>query len=168
MRRRKILVVDDDEQIVDFLKQRLEYHHYEVLTAFNGKEAIRVFGAKSPDLILLDIKMPQMDGLKVLETIRKEETSKGFSLGKGVPVIMLTGYPGIDGSRLYCKRMFGQCDLCRRCVGVQRANRSSPSVRFKTCPGESPNESKKIIGERYLSIHKELSRILPSVGVVGS
>ncbi len=79
--RRKILVVDDEERMVRFIRLNLEHDGFVVSEAFNGKEAIQQLRDVSPDLILLDVMMPDLDGFEVLEIIR--ETSK-------VPVLMLT------------------------------------------------------------------------------
>jgi DNA-binding response OmpR family regulator len=79
--RRKILVVDDEERMVRFIRLNLEHDGFLVNEAFNGKQAIQQLRDSSPDLILLDVMMPDLDGFEVLEIIR--ETSK-------VPVLMLT------------------------------------------------------------------------------
>ena len=79
--RRKILVVDDEERMVRFIRLNLEHDGFVVNEAFNGKQAIQQLRDVSPDLILLDVMMPDLDGFEVLEIIR--ETSK-------VPVLMLT------------------------------------------------------------------------------
>lgn len=65
----KILVVDDEEEIVSFIKDYLLLNEYEVITAFNGEEAIRKIEL-NPDLILLDIMMPGIDGFNVCKEIR--------------------------------------------------------------------------------------------------
>ena len=72
--RRKILVVDDEERMVRFIRLNLEHDGFLVSEAFNGKEAIQQLRDSSPDLILLDVMMPELDGFEVLQIIR--ETSK--------------------------------------------------------------------------------------------
>ena len=62
----KILIVDDEPYNVEYLEQELEELHYETITAFNGQEALIKTGTEMPDLILLDIMMPVMDGFEVL------------------------------------------------------------------------------------------------------
>ena len=79
--RRRILVVDDEERMVRFIRMNLEHDGFQVSEAFNGKQAIQKLRDVTPDLILLDVMMPDLDGFEVLETIR-EITN--------VPVIMLT------------------------------------------------------------------------------
>lgn len=77
----KILVVDDDLNICELLKLYLENDGYTVITANDGKAAVDAFEAKSPDLVLLDIMLPKIDGWQVCREIRKTSS---------VPIIMLT------------------------------------------------------------------------------
>lgn len=77
----KILVVDDEEQIRRFLNASLTAHGFEVNEAVDGKEAIRQFTTGSPDAVVLDLGLPDQDGIEVLKTIR------GFSTA---PVIVLS------------------------------------------------------------------------------
>ena len=79
--RRRILVVDDEERMVRFIRMNLEHDGFQVSEAFNGKQAIQRLRDINPDLILLDVMMPDIDGFEVLETIRE---------ASNVPVIMLT------------------------------------------------------------------------------
>ena len=77
----KILVVDDDLNICELLKLYLENDAYVVYTANDGKQAVDMFKNKTPDLVLLDIMLPKMDGWQVCREIRKTSS---------VPIIMLT------------------------------------------------------------------------------
>lgn len=82
--KKKILVVDDEDDILNFLELVLREKGYEVLTAGGGQEALTQAQMSKPDLVLLDIMMPQMDGWEVLKLLRvDEETAK-------VPVAMLS------------------------------------------------------------------------------
>ncbi len=81
---RKILFVDDEDDIREVVTIRLESNGYEVVTAASGTEALEKVHSEHPDLMILDVMMPGMDGLAVLKKLRKEEsTSK-------LPVILLT------------------------------------------------------------------------------
>lgn len=80
----KILVVDDEPNIVQTLQDRLEMNEYEVITAGNGREGLQKFEQERPDVILLDVIMPIMDGHEMLESLRKQPG------GQDVSVIMLT------------------------------------------------------------------------------
>ena len=84
IRMRKILVVDDDREIVGLIKKRLETHGYAVVTAFDGNEGIAKVHAESPDLILLDMVMPNKDGLTMFRQLKNDEATRT------IPVIMLT------------------------------------------------------------------------------
>lgn len=76
-----ILVVDDEPEIVRLLRSYLEKDSYRVVTAYNGEEALYVARHEKPDLVVLDILMPKMDGLAFTRQIRREQD---------VPIIMLT------------------------------------------------------------------------------
>ncbi len=78
---KKILVVDDEKPISDIIRFNLEKERYDVSTAFDGEEAVEQFETVGPDLILLDLMLPKMDGLEVCRQIRKTSD---------VPIIMLT------------------------------------------------------------------------------
>ena len=77
----KILVVDDEELLVKGIRFNLQNDGYEVITGFNGLEAVTLAQSQNPDLIVLDVMMPQMDGLTACSKIRE------FS---NVPIILLT------------------------------------------------------------------------------
>lgn len=78
----KILIVDDEKSIVDILKFNLEKQGYETLPAYDGREGLRLAREEDPDLILLDVMLPYMDGFEVCKTLRGE--------GRNVPIIMIT------------------------------------------------------------------------------
>ena len=81
----KILVVDDDPNVQRLLQYTLKQEGYEVVIAADGAEGFRLWGAEAPDLILLDVMLPKLDGYQVATKIRTEEGSTGH-----VPIIMLT------------------------------------------------------------------------------
>ena len=78
---KKVLVVDDEKPISDIIKFNLTKEGYDVFTAFDGEEALAQFAKVGPDIILLDLMLPKMDGLEVCREIRKTSD---------VPIIMLT------------------------------------------------------------------------------
>lgn len=84
----RILVVDDEEDICKTIRDVFTEEGYEVETAGSGREAIEKIKTKMPDLILLDVRIPGMNGIEVLKAIRK--------LDEGVPVAMITAYEDID------------------------------------------------------------------------
>jgi pilus assembly protein CpaE len=81
----KILVVDDDPNVQRLLQYTLKQEGYEVVTATDGTEGFRLWGAEDPSLILLDVMLPKLDGYQVASKIRQEEGTTGH-----VPIIMLT------------------------------------------------------------------------------
>jgi len=83
-----VLVVDDEKSIRDSLRMILEYEGYRVLEAANGDEALAAVRRSSPHAVLLDIKMPEMDGLAVLTALRE----RGYEM----PVIVVTGHGDIE------------------------------------------------------------------------
>lgn len=84
--RARVLVVDDEADIVSTVQYRLEFCEFEVITAANGKEGLEKAANEKPDLILLDISMPVMNGHKMLERLKNRPDLKD------IPVIMLTAY----------------------------------------------------------------------------
>ena len=81
---KKILAVDDERHIVRLVQINLEKEGYEVVTASNGREALEKVDSEKPDLVLMDIMMPEMDGFEALKRL------KDNSATAGIPVIMLT------------------------------------------------------------------------------
>ena len=81
----KILVVDDEKGIVSTLKMSLESDNYKVVEAYTGDGAIRKARSEAPDLILLDIMLPDMTGYEICNKLRKDP------LTRSIPIIMLTG-----------------------------------------------------------------------------
>ncbi len=84
MEKGQILVVDDEPGIVDIARANLEGYGYSVIAAYDGHEALRQIKDQKPDLVVLDILMPEMDGWDVLEQIEADPELAG------IPVIMLT------------------------------------------------------------------------------
>jgi two-component system KDP operon response regulator KdpE len=118
-KRRKILVVDDEERMVRFIRLNLEHDGYVVVDAFTGKQALQRLRDSTPDMILLDVMMPDLDGFEVLQMIR-EITN--------VPVIMLTAKSEEDdrvrglelGADDYITKPFSPRELVSRIKAVMR------------------------------------------------
>jgi DNA-binding response OmpR family regulator len=90
----KILLIDDDRTLVTSLKRNLEMYEYEIVCAYDGKEAIERFYADQPDCVIMDVCMPNFDGDQVTMTF------KGIDKGKKVPIIILSGIPAQDHEEL--------------------------------------------------------------------
>lgn len=118
-RKYRILIVDDERRMVGFIRLNLEQDGFEVIEAFNGTEALNRLRDSLPDLILLDVMMPDIDGFEVLRTIR--EISQ-------VPVIMLTAkseeediVKGLElGADDYITKPFSPRELVSRVKAVLR------------------------------------------------
>jgi CheY-like chemotaxis protein len=89
MRRKRILVAEDDPTVVSFYCDVLNLEGYEVVTAANGREALEKIREEKPDLAILDLRMPVMDGLEVLNTLYRE--------GDPTPIVISTAYGDLRG-----------------------------------------------------------------------
>jgi len=81
---KKILIADDRSEVVELVKVTLEGEGYQTIDASDGREALEKIKREKPDLILLDIIMPRMDGFEVLSKVKKDPKTKD------IPIIMLT------------------------------------------------------------------------------
>lgn len=129
--KRKILVVEDENAIRFLLRENLEYEGYEVLEAENGLIALEIVEKSSPDLILLDLMLPQMSGMEVCKRLR--------STGNVVPVIMLTSRGqqmdkviGLKaGADDYITKPFDILELCARIEALlRRSGKPSESTKL--------------------------------------
>jgi two-component system alkaline phosphatase synthesis response regulator PhoP len=132
MASKKVLVVDDDVKIVELVKMYLNRDGYTVLPAYDEKEALRLARESHPDLIVLDIMLPGMDGLEICRTLRSEST---------VPIILLTAKTteqdriiGLDlGADDYVTKPFSPKELAAR---VRAVFRRTPDEAFQMGPEE--------------------------------
>ena len=108
----KILLVDDEVDILEFISYNLEKEGYKVYTAQNGAEAIRVAEKVLPDLIILDVMMPEMDGIAACEEIRRipalQHTIIAFLTARGEDYSQIAGFSmmaaaGIPGAEVRFK-----------------------------------------------------------------
>ncbi len=88
MRRLRVLLVDDERLYVESLAKVLRRRGFEVMTAFSGESAVTLAGEQEPDVVVLDLRMPEMDGVATFTAIRR--------VLPHVPVIMLTGHADLD------------------------------------------------------------------------
>lgn len=93
MSKNKILIVDNEEDMLDFLELRLAANGYVVVTANNGRDAIRLAKEEHPDLILLDVVMPGLDGSEVAGILREDRETAN------IPIIFLTCLYGKEEER---------------------------------------------------------------------
>jgi len=120
----KILIVDDEKNIVELIKFHLKKENYRVIEAYKGKDALDLYRKEKPDLIILDVMLPDMGGFEVCKTIRKESR---------VPIIMLTAKgEEIDkilgfelGADDYITKPFSPRELLARIKAVLKRTRTS-------------------------------------------
>ncbi|MCG7446473.1 response regulator transcription factor [Corynebacterium sp. ACRPO] len=132
----KILVVDDEQAVRESLRRSLRFNGYEVLTANDGLEAVETVRAENPELLILDVMMPNMDGLEVCRSLRSE--------GWDRPILVLTARDGVSdrvagldaGADDYLPKPFALEELLARVRSlVRRASADSIAA-------EAPVESK--------------------------
>jgi DNA-binding response OmpR family regulator len=124
---RKILVVDDETRIVRLVRTYLEGAGFQVLAAYDGREALQVFRSERPDLVVLDLMLPEIDGLDVARAIRREGD---------VPIIMLTARVeetdrliGLElGADDYVVKPFSPRELTARVRAVLRRTNPTPDA----------------------------------------
>jgi len=94
----KILIVDDDQNILRLYKEELEDEGYIIVTASNGQEAIERFEAENPDLVTLDILLPDIDGIKLLRQMKEKKPR--------LPIIMSTAYDYRDDFAVWASEAY--------------------------------------------------------------
>jgi heavy metal response regulator len=123
----RILVVDDEKKVTSFIKKGLEEEYYAVDCAYDGEEALFMVEANDYDLMILDIMLPQIDGLEVLERVR----DKGLPL----PVLMLTAKDSVEdvvkgldaGGDDYLTKPFAFAELLARVRALLRRKEQRPA-----------------------------------------
>jgi diguanylate cyclase (GGDEF)-like protein len=146
----KILIVDDDPDIRDILKIILSEENYEVIETDNGEDALRLIRTKSPDLVLLDYKIPKIDGRQVCKLVKED------ILLQHLPIIMVTGKGDIDdkvegiyaGADDYIVKPFEPKELLARIrMVLRRTERDLEANPLTRLPGN-------------VSILKELNKLI--------
>ena len=124
---KKILVIDDLPENVFMLQDRLEHEGYEVLTAYDGKSGIQKAQTEFPDLILLDIMMPDINGIEVCKILVKDKNTST------IPVILVTAKTGAEdtkegldaGAFDYIKKPFNKIELLARVRSALKVSEAS-------------------------------------------
>ena len=144
---KKILVVDDEKKIVDILKAYLERDGYQVSTAYDGRSALELARSNSPDLIILDLMLPEVSGWDVCRELRKESD---------VPVIMLTARDdttdkiiGLElGADDYVTKPFDPKEIISRARAVLRRSDIKPVSKSTINVGEIMIDTNKRLVRR--------------------
>lgn len=156
---RIILVVDDEERMARFIRLNLEHDGFQVVEAYRGMQAIQALRDKMPDLVILDVMMPDIDGFEVLKLIREISA---------VPVIMLTAkgeeddrVKGLElGADDYVTKPFSPRELVSRVKAVLRRNETaSGSMRDKIQVDERLRFD---FGRREVWVNGELVKLRPT------
>jgi two-component system alkaline phosphatase synthesis response regulator PhoP len=157
----KVLVVDDEEDILEFLSYNLKKEGFEVQTASNGKEAIDVAKHFSPDVIILDVMMPQMDGVETCIEIRKIESLKNvfvtFLTARGEDYSQIAGFDA--GADDYITKPIKPRVLVSRINALLR--RSSKGSESGSADSVDGPKDIQIDRERYIVIKNGSEMTLP-------
>jgi two-component system, OmpR family, alkaline phosphatase synthesis response regulator PhoP len=135
LKRKRILVVEDEADFLELLRLRFKEEGYAIATAQNGIDAVKKARSLLPDLILLDVMLPELDGFAVCEILRNDSATAG------IPVIMVTGL----------------CGQMPRCAGIE-----SGATDFVTKP-TSPDEIVSKVKERLQRRSQPAPRVLSMV-----
>ncbi len=163
MQKEKILIVDDDKNICDLLRMYLEKEGYAVVMEHNGVDAVNTFNIENPDLVLLDIMLPQLDGWQVCREIRKTSDK---------PIIMVTAKDetfdkvlGLElGADDYVTKPFDTKEIVARIKAVLRRTTSTKGsdmkeVRYDKLVINLSNYDMKVDGVSVDTPPKELELI---------
>lgn len=147
----KILLIDDEESLLNLVKINLMFENYEVITAECGKDAIKLFQTQSPDLVVLDLMLPDIDGFQVIHEIQK--------INNEVPIIVLSAKNQINdrllglqlGADDYITKPFDSRELVLRIRAISRRINKAKVFNEKT--------QNNIIEKGFIKIMKDERRI---------
>jgi K+-sensing histidine kinase KdpD len=139
----KVLIVDDDKENVDLIAYFLKPQNYSIVTAHDGVEALRLVESENPDIILLDIRLPKMDGFQVCERIKKNHYSKF------IPIIMITALKDLKskiqsleaGADDFISKPFENIELLTRVKSLLRIKKYHDELEKKNKELEEKNKA---------------------------
>jgi len=159
MRKSRILIVDDDIGVVKSVRANLQARDWETVVAMDGVEALEAIGREQPDLVILDITMPRMDGFEVCRQVR--EWSR-------IPIIMLSARHDVEekvkclnmGADDYVTKPFGVNELAARVTAVLR--RTKESGAEPTAPDFSSGDLRVNFVERRVTVRGREVKLTPT------
>ncbi len=159
MKKTRILVVDDELSIIKFLRANLEANSYDVLSAMDGAEALQTFEMELPDLVILDIMMPKMDGFEVCRRLREWSQT---------PIIMLSAR-GDESDKVKCldlgaddyiTKPFGKDEVIARVRAVLR--RTEAAAIIPTQPSFTSGDLKINFAQREVTVAGKEVKLTPT------
>jgi two-component system phosphate regulon response regulator PhoB len=134
MSRGKILVVEDDRDIVEMVEYNLKQDGYTAIHAYDGEKGIKLADKERPDLIILDLMLPAIDGFEVCKALRRQQSTSG------IPIIILSAKSretdkvvGLElGADDYVTKPFSPRELIARVKAVLRRHKEQPTGEIKT------------------------------------
>jgi len=159
MRKSRILIVDDDIGVVKSVRANLQARDWETVVAMDGVEALEAIGREQPDLVILDITMPRMDGFEVCRQVR--EWSR-------IPIIMLSARHDVEekvkclnmGADDYVTKPFGVNELAARVTAVLR--RTKEAGAEPTAPDFSSGDLRVNFVERRVTVRGREVKLTPT------
>lgn len=155
-----ILIIEDDKAIVDITRMILEHDGYSIDHAFNGKEGLDKYKSLDPDVVLLDIRMPKMDGIEVLQEIKK--------INKDAVVVMISGHGNIETAVQTTK--LGAYDFISKPFDVERLKLTIQNgLKYKTLLAENISMKKLYEGSVNLyGISDEMKKLKEQIQKVAA
>ncbi len=155
-----ILIIEDDKAIVDILKMILEHDGFRIEMAFNGPTGIEKYKEVTPDIVLLDIRMPKMDGIEVLQEIRKFDRS--------AIIIMISGHGNIETAVHTTK--LGAYDFISKPFDVERLKLTIQNgLNYKKLLAENESMKRKFDSDtEFLGSSDEMNRLKDQVQKIAS
>lgn len=147
MERKKILVADDNRNIVELVKMEFEILDYDVVTAYDGEDALKKIGKENPDLVILDVMMPKMNGFDICMKLRDNPTYKDM------PIVMLTA-KGQEKDKFW-GRQVGADEYVTKPFEPEVLEQIVHNLLEQKKSGEVPHPVTKLPG--YVTIEKEIN-----------
>ncbi|HMQ80983.1 MAG TPA: sigma-54 dependent transcriptional regulator [Ignavibacteria bacterium] len=155
-----VLIIEDDKAIVDVLKMILEHDGFKIEKAFNGPTGIEKFREVNPDVVLLDIRMPKMDGIEVLQEIRK--------IDKSSVIIMISGHGNIETAVQTTK--LGAYDFISKPFDVERLKLTIQNgLNYRKLLAENESMKQKFDADaEFLGGSDEMKRLKDQISRIAS